>query len=544
MKNFRNSFLIKPVSILLAILTLNLGLYSCKKDNDSNSNSSNNNVHKPSQTVYSGQVAEMVTDNLGRHDLSTQISSQGEDFNLTYEFKVVDQSGNPIEGMKITYNQIGGKSLIYVTDEQERYASTFFIGTPRDLETYFNGKTEAIGPYSGELGESPSNYKESEFLITLTVFAVITVLAIGAAEVGFILNAYKVQEFYLTDYVSETEDYILYCKTFEEIAELMKARTGMVLNLTSIFVSYVSLGAGAGPSVAFELEKSISQAAIETLRTELLNQAIDSWGMSMDELTGHKVAVKVFPYEEDESYSGARNLFATYTIEYDNELCSGEGVISGVVTDAETGYPIQNAMITLSGDDNSTDLTNSQGKYSFEVLEAGDYTITAEKSDYITEFKNVQFDGSAAEVNFVLSKTIGNDEYRVVLTWGEFPEDMDIHLFTEDGTHIYYGQQGSLVSYPYIYLDVDDLYSFGPETITIAQLQSASIYVNNFSQYPDIKQSEAEIKVYNGNSLIKQYDVPSSGYGLWWYVFDIDSFGDITDVDYLMDQNKVYAPKK
>ena len=403
------------------------------------------------------------------------------------------------------------------------------------MEEYFAGSLKKNGPYASPINPLTNNdYKESEFLVTLTIVAVITIISIGVAEIGFILNAYEVQEFYLTDYVTETDDYILYCKSFDEIAVLIKARTNMVLNLSSIFVSYISLG-GTGSSFAIELANSIGSTATESVRDELLNQAITAWGVSMDDIVGKKVAVKVYPYDEDDSYSGAKNLFATYTIEYENDVCFGDGIITGSIVDAETGFGIEDATIRLSGDDYSTDLTNNEGEYSFEGLEEGDYTITVEKTNYITDFKDINFDGSSAVVNFVISQTIANDAYRIVLTWGETPVDMDIHLLTENEDHIYWNNKGSLTSYPYIYLDVDDLSSYGPETITIADLQASSIFVHNYSQTPNIKESDAQIKLYNGNSLIRQYDVPSTGNGLWWYVFDINNNGVITEKNYLFD---------
>jgi hypothetical protein len=531
MNRFRNSFFIKPVSLMLIVVLMNMTFFSCKKDNDEPDNV---NVHAKE---FTGNAFTMTTDRTGKKLVNSNIVSQGEEFDLQYDFRIQDQAGNPVDGINITYNELNGKSIIYIHDEQNRYASTFFIGTPRELETYFGGsglKTQA------DFSSNKAEFKDSEFLITLSILAIVTVLAIGVAEVGFILNAYKVQEFYLTDYVSETEDYILYCKDFNDIAELIKARTGMVLNLTSIFVSFISLG-GSGPSLVIELTNAVGTVAADKIRDELFSKAVDAWGVSMNDLVGHKVAVKVFPYEESNTFGNARNLFATYTIEYDSEICTGNGIISGSVVDAETGYGIEDAIVRLSGQSVSTDLTTSIGEYSFEGLEQGNYQIEVEKSGYIIEEKQVNFDGSAAVVNFVLSQTIASDAYRVVLTWGENPQDMDIHIYTQNLDHIYYMNQGSLASYPYIYLDIDDLHSYGPETMTYSQIQASSIYVHNYSGYPDIKQSSAEIRVYNGNSILRTFQVPASGSGYWWHVFDFTNSGSVVEQNYLTDLKVSYS---
>ena len=53
----------------------------------------------------------------------------------------------------------------------------------------------------------------------------------------------------------------------------------------------------------------------------------------------------------------------------------------GVVTDAETGNPIQGVKVTING---LVTYTNSSGAYGFEGLTPGSYTITFEKEGYET----------------------------------------------------------------------------------------------------------------------------------------------------------------
>ncbi|QTD46965.1 carboxypeptidase regulatory-like domain-containing protein [Ottowia testudinis] len=58
----------------------------------------------------------------------------------------------------------------------------------------------------------------------------------------------------------------------------------------------------------------------------------------------------------------------------------------------------------------------------------------------------------------------------VKLTWGASPSDVDSHLVAPDGSHIYFGSQGSLTQAPFANLDVDDITSYGPEVVTIRRL--------------------------------------------------------------------------
>jgi hypothetical protein len=60
----------------------------------------------------------------------------------------------------------------------------------------------------------------------------------------------------------------------------------------------------------------------------------------------------------------------------------------GVVTDSETGDPIANASITLSPG-GKTKTTGNDGLYEFNDLDATQYTITVQKTEYQTNRKTV-----------------------------------------------------------------------------------------------------------------------------------------------------------
>lgn len=223
------------------------------------------------------------------------------------------------------------------------------------------------------------------------------------------------------------------------------------------------------------------------------------------------------------------------------ELSGGAtGTISGTVTDATTdGQPIQGATVK-SGDISTT--TDADGKYVLNNVPISNTTIQASKSGYIA----LSYSLSLAEneqkvVDFPLSPALTtNEAFRIVLTWGENPDDLDSHLLVPpdhtDGTegyHIYYYTAGinDPEVYPYAYLDIDDTTSFGPETVTIYKrlTQTYKYYVHDFDETGQLKTSSAVVHVYNQNGLVKTYNVPSSGSGLYWYVFDINASGQIID---------------
>jgi uncharacterized protein YfaP (DUF2135 family) len=59
-------------------------------------------------------------------------------------------------------------------------------------------------------------------------------------------------------------------------------------------------------------------------------------------------------------------------------------------------------------------------------------------------------------------------QVRIVLTWGETPRDLDSHLDTPSGCHVYYGRKQCNRGQESLDTDVTD--SFGPETINIRKL--------------------------------------------------------------------------
>ncbi len=267
-------------------------VFSCKEDTPT-----------PLKTLtYQNQIVEGSTNSEGK----ILVKSSSADTELSFDITVVDAAGNPVESIDVTYNQINENSIIFIKDPLNRYSSAFLYGPPIDIDK-IAGITDS--------DKSGSKY-ESKSLI-LTIGLLITVGTIAAAEISIIKNAYVIQKFYITDAVLADKDYILYCKNFGEIAELIKARTGIVLDATSIVISFI----GAGNPTAVELSKDILMEGAEMVRDKLLNLAIDIWGKTLDEVVNRRVAVKVFPFDRDENFANIKNLYALYEIDFNNSIC-------------------------------------------------------------------------------------------------------------------------------------------------------------------------------------------------------------------------------
>lgn len=220
--------------------------------------------------------------------------------------------------------------------------------------------------------------------------------------------------------------------------------------------------------------------------------------------------------------TGAEEEIAAYTL-------------SGWVVDAASGAHISGAKLKLYAGYSTTGnavetTTDSGGKYTVELENSGTYTVVITKSGYIEEKTTVYVSsGSSSSMqSFTISTTLEGDQIRLVLTWGASPTDLDSYLVgtTDDGTsvNVNYMHKKSKDSSENVIadLDVDDLDGYGPETITISNLNGAyTFYVKDYTLSGTMASSGAQVKIYKGNSLVEVVDV-CDGVDDSWDVCTID----------------------
>ncbi len=179
--------------------------------------------------------------------------------------------------------------------------------------------------------------------------------------------------------------------------------------------------------------------------------------------------------------------------------------------------------------------------YLTTALQAGTYTVEVAASGHETMYYTVVANPLRENCfyEFYATPELDEGEYAVVLTWGEYPYDLDSHLFTTAGTstnHIWYGNGDDEFS---SYLDVDDTSSYGPETVTIRQFSASNYYkycVVDFTncsaanyRSKEMSNSMACVNVYASEGLIASYYVPTEQEGVIWEVFEIRN-GHITPI--------------
>lgn len=200
------------------------------------------------------------------------------------------------------------------------------------------------------------------------------------------------------------------------------------------------------------------------------------------------------------------------------------GEVFGYVLNALTGLPIEGAAVTVDG---VGTLTSETGYYIVQNVDPGTVNVVAAISAFVTVSTTVQVDeGGSTRQDCVLIPTTEGDEYRIVLTWGSDPADLDSHVWVpiDEGitAHVYFGYRGSSTSEPYAELDVDDVTGYGPETITVfpehAGTYTYSVY--HFSGTGTLQSSDAVVRIYQGNNLrytLTAPDEPCSA-NWWWNV--------------------------
>lgn len=232
----------------------------------------------------------------------------------------------------------------------------------------------------------------------------------------------------------------------------------------------------------------------------------------------------------------------------------GTANIEGQILNSQTGQGLAEATVALAfGTDTSlinADLvviTNSQGRYSILNGPTGTFVMTIRKSGYFTQVvTNVSISNGSNTIDpTTIVGTVTGGTFRIVLTWGESPNDLDAHLTGPDSListnrfHCYYSSKnptGAGAS-----LDVDDTDGFGPETVTIYNFRNGMyrFSVHNYStQSSDgaagIFSSPTKVEVYDGTGLLKRYNAPASTSGNTWRVFEINVNGTsktITDIN-------------
>ena len=223
----------------------------------------------------------------------------------------------------------------------------------------------------------------------------------------------------------------------------------------------------------------------------------------------------------------------------------GASAAGGYVINTFTGEYVSGAVIKFrSGHGNRTGdyvqvdgaeftlVSDENGEFYTDKLKPGYYTAEVVCEGYITAYVDVVSATEAVDQALPLTPSILADQIRIVLTWGEYPYDLDSHLVGPrasgsgrfhtsfiDRTYSYNGTT-------YADLDRDDTDSYGPEQTTVYKKTGGTYryYVHDYSNRNSasstaMARSGAKVVVYFGES-VREFNVPSTSEGTLWHVFD------------------------
>lgn len=214
------------------------------------------------------------------------------------------------------------------------------------------------------------------------------------------------------------------------------------------------------------------------------------------------------------------------------------GKASGQIKNALTGNGIGDVTLEIRNGWNNTKYgdviysiaTNAEGNYLVE-LPVGNYTVKSSKDGFIDSSVNIYImkDCVVYNLDATMTPVISANSFRIVLTWGENPRDLDSHIVGQlsdgDYFHVYYNHKSQHDGDVEVCnLDRDDTDSYGPESITLKTTTDSTYYyyIHRYAGFGAISTSNAKINVYQGENLIAAFNAPADlGRGDYWNVFAI-----------------------
>lgn len=257
----------------------------------------------------------------------------------------------------------------------------------------------------------------------------------------------------------------------------------------------------------------------------------------------------VLNFDEDAGYwqSPADAVLATQgtVTVYEAEIATLADVYT--VGDNYTPANVQGCIEDSRGNKIAGATIVSQGRnyigLAFGVSDAeGNFTVPARQNSSILVYGLVGSQSRTVEATTTTGTTtlstciiLDQSSTVITLTWGENPSDLDSQLFgpQPDSTarfHIYYAARTFEANGVSMFLDVDDVTSFGPEVTTIPSFPVPGVYeffVKRFSGSSTIQLSPARVEV-NAQGENFAFSPPAGTATDCWHVFNINVDSSLT----------------
>jgi hypothetical protein len=212
-------------------------------------------------------------------------------------------------------------------------------------------------------------------------------------------------------------------------------------------------------------------------------------------------------------------------------------VLNAIVKDKA----IEGAEVILqkAGEQSLKGVTNAKGMVAFDKPFGGDDAdalLIVKKPGFSNLVVKCPCDG----MTYAISPGMDNlNGLRIVLSWGNTPQDLDSHLYSLDD-HVFFDRRNGNDAG----LDVDDTDGYGPETITVRNRRPDRKYLYAVHNYTEGDRqgtlslslsSRAKVFVYVGSTLVRTFTPPRNKTGNTWVVFGVGENGEFYDINKFAD---------
>ncbi|WP_165312496.1 hypothetical protein [Vibrio ziniensis] len=259
-----------------------------------------------------------------------------------------------------------------------------------------------------------------------------------------------------------------------------------------------------------------------------------------DEETGYWVeeGTATLVIDTDGSYyEGTVSHFTTWNADFLYETIAISGCVEDSSGEKISSASIQTQGVSYSGQAFAT--TDLSGNFSVLAKPSSSILLTATSPEGTSRTYTLATGTSdETQSECITLETTETSSATVTLTWGENPSDLDTQFIgptseSGDGKFLlFYGNDEVTINNSYMYLDVDDVTSYGPEITTISSFPYAGRYsyaVYRYAGSSTIAASPARVKVTLDNAT-QVFSPPSGDATDCWAVFDfvVDSNGGVT----------------
>ena len=231
-------------------------------------------------TTYTGESKNIQT----RDDGNGVIVSEEQD--ITYDVKVVDENGNPVEGYVVNYREEYGDSVFIGFDPEQRYTGSLLRGTVE----YFYGEQDGAGD------------QDKSMAVGLIIYVVINVALVAAATYTMFKVSSEVEEYL---YESESGVYfgnLIIKSTLDEFI------TGFLLQQLEFRMAAIDLAislatfdpASSGIAAAKKVTKIVVDKVEDKIEEELLKEELRD--LIRDIMIGYWVVVNDDYLEQQDLY--------------------------------------------------------------------------------------------------------------------------------------------------------------------------------------------------------------------------------------------------